>query len=329
MSRARLLLIDAIDTVGADIGDVRDRAAALGGRRAGVRAIAIAREDAEHGASQDGLTVWCRGRDTAARLRAAAGECERVVIAGGDADAAEWAAAIGAATPIRHWPTTFAPEVGWSARITRPRARPASLFADDGAPAADRIMGGSGVHRERAGRGRLGLWDGDYALVPLPLTGVAGELLLRAFATVAGEWSGLDLVVLADAQPAMARAAEALRVGTRVHFAGAAAREAEWAWWAHASAAVITGESAFAGGFVLRALASSCPLVVAASAGPAAVAGDWLARHGAAPWGAPAAGDLAAALATLIERGERVESALGEGRAIAARHDAAALAARL
>jgi putative intracellular protease/amidase len=321
------LLVDLVDAIGADPADTRERVQLL--RRAGhtVRAIALGRGAHAADAPVDEVAMWTRDRAALGRLRevAKAGRFERVVIAGGDGDAAELQWTLRGTAPLRHWPTAFAPGGRWRSLVAGPAVTP--LFAAHDAGAAERIM--SGCAFERSARGRLGLWDGDYVLAPLPLAGAVGEAVLRAFADVAAERSELDLVVLAEATPWITRHAEALGIGTRVHCAGLAPRDAEWAWWSHASAAVLGGNAAFAGGLVLRALAASCPLVVPRDAAACAAAGEWLTSRGATPWGMPDPAALAAVLETLLARDAAVETAVECGRAVAARHDAATLVERL
>jgi hypothetical protein len=327
VSAAHTLLVDVVVAVGADPADTRERVEVL--RRAGlaVRAISLARAAHAPDAPAPEITIGLRREATAGRLRqaAGAGRVDRVVIAGSEADAAEFGAFFRGAAPVRHWPTAFAPLAGWRSFIAG-RRTPAPLF-DGHASAADWIM--AACSAERAGRGRLGLWDGDYVLAPLPPGGAAAESVLRAFAAVAAERDELDLVVLAEATPAFTRRAEALGVGTRVHCAGPAPRDAEWAWWSHASAALLAGSAPFAGGLVLRALAASCPLLVPRDAGACVAAGEWLARAGCTPWGTPGTSELGATLESLLARGADVESALERGRAVAASRDAAALATRI
>jgi hypothetical protein len=127
-----------------------------------------------------------------------------------------------------------------------------------------------GVDAKRAARGRLGLWDGDYLLSPAPLHPWGGAALLGAFARLGADLPQLDLVVLAPGQPALRRAAEELGVSARVHFAGAAWREAEWAWLEHAAAIVLVPPARVSPGLVMRCWAVGLPPIVAARAGGAA-----------------------------------------------------------
>lgn len=174
------------------------------------------------------------------------------------------------------------------------------------------------VDRPHGRRARLPLWDGDYVLAPLALEGQAGAEALAAFARVAEDDHALDLVVLADPQPPFEAAARRLGVGMRVHFAGAAPREAEFAWWTSASAALIATESRFAAGLVWRGLERGCPLIVAGEGPVPSALRAWLDGHGCLA-GPRAGGD--AALAGSLERalvpGAEARLAVGRGRALA------------
>jgi len=155
---------------------------------------------------------------------------------------------------------------------------------------------------------------------------------LAAFAALSARASGLDLVVLAEPQPAFEREARARGIGTRVHFVGPAPRDAEWAWWAHASGAVLAGGGPISGGLVLRGLAAGCPMTAAGREGPCSILGRWLAGHGCTPWASASgadATDLAATLARMLERGTHGSEAVARGRALAAGQDRKGLAPRL
>jgi hypothetical protein len=182
----------------------------------------------------------------------------------------------------------------------------------------------SSVDGERVTRGRPTLWDGEYVLAPLIPSGADGARVIAAFAGAALHHSSLDLLFLADRQPELERIAREAGVGGRVHFVGAAPREAEWTWWRYASAALLAGSLPCAGGLVLRGLAVGCPLVIASNAREWAAAGAWLAQHGciAAATRAPAGTRLAQ---TLL-RGADVAEAASRGRELAKAHEPARLA---
>ena len=180
---------------------------------------------------------------------------------------------------------------------------------------------------ERAcARRRLPLWDGEYLLVPAALAGESGEQLIAAFAAVARDHDALDLIVLADPQPAFERRARGLGVGTRVHFAGAATREAEWSWLKPASGVLIAGPGPIAAGVVVRALACGCPVLGAGSEGVGPALNAWLAVRGAA---VAEDGATDAALRRILDRPAAVDQAIERGRRASDAHRVASLAARL
>jgi hypothetical protein len=176
----------------------------------------------------------------------------------------------------------------------------------------------------RLSRTPLPLWDGDYLLVPAALGGAAGTAAIEAFAALCEAHDGLDLVVLADPQPAFERLARARGIGFRVHFAGPAPRDAELAWLGAATAALIAGDAPLSGGLVLRALARGCALLAAPGAATAAPLESWLAARGL---------DIGAARDSLTGRLERAfsrDSAWRErARAATERHGIEAAAGRL
>lgn len=124
-----------------------------------------------------------------------------------------------------------------------------------------------GVDAMRATRGRLGLWDGDYVLSPVPLHSRHGAALLGAVRRLGEKMPQLDLVVLGPEQAALRRGSEELGISARVHFAGAAPREAEWAWLEHASAIVLMPPTRVSPGLILRSWAVGLPPIVGAATG--------------------------------------------------------------
>jgi hypothetical protein len=185
-----------------------------------------------------------------------------------------------------------------------------------------------GLVERPAARSTLSLWDGDYVLVPTAPIGRSGGEVLRAFAELADDWTSHDLVILGDHEPELERLARELDVGMRVHFVGAAERQAEWAWWTHAAAAVLTSAAPISGGLILRALACGCPLHVAGERGAGGPAAEWLARQHCVP-DRTAGESLAGTIERLLERGSEVERAVERGRAVAAVHDFRTLVAHL
>jgi glycosyltransferase involved in cell wall biosynthesis len=335
VSAARVLLAEWLDAAGSDVADARERAAALRAAGAVVRAVALDPDrDGGPPAVATGIEHWRLERDTWPRLRefARSGRFDRLLIAAASDGGGRVAEALAGIAPLQWWPTGWSAAPGWREQLPW-RAAPAQPLADhdaSGGDPLDRRFSWCSVDGERFSRGRLSIWDGDYVLAPLPLAGEDGLRLLRGFAGVAAESSGLDLVVLSDAQPRFEAEARRLSIGIRVHFVGRAARDAEWAWWAHASAGVLSGSGALAGGLILRALAAGCPLLPASGAGPVRSAGAWLAGQDLAQAGVPAsADDLGSRLAQLVDRGPAVEAIRMRGRALAARLDAKTLPDRL
>jgi hypothetical protein len=240
----------------------------------------------------------------------------------GGGAAARW---LPPAQPARWWPTGLgaAPP---TRRLTWGRPRELELLGASGRAAPERDAAAIAldlalIDQRQAARRHLPLWDGDYVLVPAPLGGASGEALLGAFAALARVRDGLDLVVLGETRPEPERRARRLGVGTRVHFVGAATREAEWAWLKGA-AALIAGPGPIAAALALRALACGCPVLDADGAGDRLHA--WLAARGASS-GPPGL----AALARLVDRDTGVGAAIERGRRAAAAHTPGALAARL
>ena len=124
--------------------------------------------------------------------------------------------------------------------------------------------------------------------------------------------------------------ARQLGIGTRVHFVGSAPREAEYAWLGAAAATVLAGDAPISAGLVLRALACGSPVLPIGSRGHAARVRAWLEKqHGRALPAGEGHARPAAELEWWVERGAAVGEAIGRGRALAARHEPEALAARL
>jgi len=318
VTRVPILLIESLDHAGAAPDDARLRVEAL--RAAGcvprtlIVGTAVSTGGAEvipAGAAPDAVRVALAGHPADLALIAAA-------LPGGGA-AARW---LPPTQPARWWPTGL----GATRRLTwgRPReleplgAQGRASRHDAAAIALDLAL----IDERQAGRRHLPLWDGDYVLVPASLGGAAGGALIAAFAALARRRDGLDLVVLSETRPQLQRRARRLGVGTRVHFVGAATREAEWAWLKGA-AALIAGPGPIAAALALRALACGCP-VLDTGGGPGDPLHAWLAACGAAP-GPPGL----AALARLVDRDPGVRAAIERGRHAAAAHTPRALATRL
>lgn len=288
MNSSRILLVETLEAAGAAAHDTRTRARAL--RAAGfeprcaivasldddllhpVPAIADLMRVRMDGAARATLEAWATDAGADAALVASA-------LPGGGEVGAWIAERFGARA--WWWPSGLAappaggalPVLPWDAG-TPPAGEPW--------PGACAGLAASLVGDARIARGQLPLWDGDYLLVPAPFAGAAGEAAIDAFATLCESHDGLDLVVLADPQPAFERIARARGVGFRVHFAGRAPRDAELAWLGAAVAALVAGDAPLSGGLVLRALARGCRLLAAPGATGAAALEAWLASHGLA-----------------------------------------------
>ena len=331
MSAQRVLLIESLDAAGCDRADVHLRLAALRALRAKVRVAVV---DAGCAGGADGtepagvspvaFAEFGAGAEGLSRLRTLMREepYDLILLAAAAPGGGPAARALPAGAPARWWPTGVTAGPGWGVRFGFDRAGRSPLGAFAGAdPQTPPGLAWSSAGPRPSGRGRPGLWDGDYLLSPLPLAGDAGSRLLAAFADLPGEWCGLDLVVLSEPQPAFEREARARGIAPRVHFVGRAAREAEWAWWAQASVAVLAGSVAVSGGFVLRGLTSGCPILTCDSAGAAAAIRDWLERNDCSPVArADLERDLAGSLTAVLRRGPAVAEAVARGRVLAAEH---------
>jgi len=334
----RVLLVESLDAAGSDRADARDRCAGLRTLRAVVRVAVIHAEGAPGliGAEQaiatpGAFAEWDASPAGLAQLRefAREGRFDVVLVAAASTGGGPAARVLADGLPVHWWPTGLAPAPGWGARLGFGRGgRHPALASPPGDAATPAGLAWSSVGARTAGRGRLTLWDGEYLLAPLPLAGESGSRLLAGFAALDGEWCGLDLVVLAEPQSAFEREARARGIGPRVHFVGRAPREAEWAWWMHARAAVIGGGGAVAGGLLLRGLEAGCPMMVVRSDPTGIAIAGWLEGHGSLV--SPRAGEVTGeTLARLLGRDAAVESARARGRALAAAHDWNRLAARL
>jgi hypothetical protein len=337
-----VLLIEVLDAAGSDATDAGEHCAVLQAARIGARAATLSPGDrsgspGRERANSSAIPAFGdRGADHAAlRDFARHGRFDLALVAAASPDAGGAARALSRTLPTRWWPTGLAPARGWRSRLAfaGPGAGERAMVptdlggdgADTGAPAG---LAWSSVDGGRFARGRLTLWDGEYALAPLPLAGDQGVRTLAAFAGAAARWTALDLIVLAEPQPAFEREARARGIGARVHFVGRPPREAEWAWWAHASAALLAGRGPLSGGLILRGLTAGCPLLVPSMSGPCGAVAGWLAGHGCTPWAGGGAA-LGEALAQILERGPTVGEAVTRGHELAARHDPTRLGRRL
>lgn len=343
MTRVPLLLIESLDAAAAAPDDGRLRAAVL--RQAGFapHVLTIAPSDPAasrrtqdaHAAPPGTPLIARRAGRAAVRDALASRPFELAVVASASPGGDEIARWLPAELPARWWPDDLVAaspsrRLPWGvprtlcaigSQGTRPGA--ATDAATDSSHAALdwAIVDGSAI-----GRRQHPLWDGDYLLVPSSLAGESGEQQLVAFAAVARDHDALDLIVLADPQPAFERFARGLGVGMRVHFVGAATREAEWSWLKPAAAMLIAGPGPIAAGLVVRALACGCPVLGAGAHGVGPALNAWLASRGAAV-ADPAS--TCAALMRILERTAEVDRAIECGRGESAAHHVAPLAARL
>ena len=328
----RVLLIESLDAAGSDRADARERCSALRGLRAVVRVAIL--NPGRHGhdvgaaaaiASSSAFAEWDTSPAGLGELRefAREGHFDHILVAAAAHGGGAAVRALPRGAPASWWPTGVSPTPGWRARFGfgRPAGLPPLVSASESDRDTHEGLAWSSVGPRPAGRGRLTLWDGNYLLSPLPLAGHDGSRLLAAFAGLRSEWSGLDLVVLSEPQPAFEREARARGIGARVHFVGQAPREAEGAWWAHAAGAVFAGAGAVSGGFVLRGLGVGCPMGVLQSGAPGTAIRTWLHRNGCLPR-VPDGGDDDAVtmLGRLLGRGPVVTEAVARGRALAASH---------
>lgn len=330
MNPARAFLLEHLDACGADARDAALRAAALEVAGYATRTVAVATSPAGAapaggarpptlGPGADGrraMLALLEGWDPALAIVAAA--------APGGGCLARW---LPRGLAARWWPSGWSdgasrgPRAPWSAAPTLP------ALVGEGPVAA---LDWTPIDTAAPDRARRPLWDGDYLLAPQPFGGPAGRDALEAFARLGAARCGLDLVVLGDPEPALARLARARGVAPRVHFVGRATRGAEASWLAGASTAVLAGRGPLAGSLVLRVLAAGCPLLVGASGAAAdALRGRLEACGAAAAVWPPGVVGLAAALERVLERGEPVRRAIARGRELAAGADPGAIGERL
>lgn len=336
VSRAvtRLLLIEDLDALGADLVDCQHKAEWLEARGAKVTWRAVARA----GDPAPGADAGRKARHLVTREGAA--EELRALAAREDWDSVLLASAFQGGGPLarwlpggaRWWPTGLP---GPSA-VFHPLARLARRVAPEAELAPIEGLGGSGESwlagaavNGRPSQAGLPLWDGEIVLAPEGLGGRAGMETLSAFAAMTEDWSGVDLVAWSHPAAEVVQRARALGAEMRVHQVGPPPRPAEWAWWGQASAALLSGEGRLSIGVVLRALASGCPLLWVAPRGAAGALAAWMNQRGCARVVAAEPAAVADGLAALLEREDAVEAMIERGRAVAAQHDPHALIARV
>jgi hypothetical protein len=329
------LLIDDLDAVGADAADTEEKAAWLTAAGARVTWLAVAPPGgAEPCVDERCERVVARERcEEAIRSAASATPWDRVLLASAVTGGGPLARLL--PRNARWWPTGIEPVVDPRASLAgilrRAVGRDWTLPPLDlpAPPDAAPWLAWTAIEHGPPRRAGLPLWDGDLVLAPEGLAGGGGQRVLAAFAALADQWSGIDLVAWCHPTSEVGGRARAHGVEMRVHQVGLPPRPAEWSWWAQAAAAVLTGTSRLSVGLLLRAMASGCPLLWVAPAGQARAVASWMSEQEIASQAPADPEAIAAALARLLERGPEVEAAVAAGRALAARHDPADLAARL
>lgn len=313
-----------LDSPGASLHDARRRWLALRSNGAPVHAIACGAHSFANESPEPHVT-WAgevpRALALAERWRRTHRDAEILIASGALGGGALGRALAG--SRVTWWPTAVAPRrEGWLRRGGAARAPELGDGSDSVA-----ALSGAVSEPPPAGRARAPLWDGDYLLAPLPLGRAAGAALLRAFAPVSSSWSGVDLVVLAPSEPALATLARRLGIGARVHFAGLSAARAERAWFASAAAIVLGSRGPVAATLVMRALSFGVPMLAVEDGPLARPLREWLAREGMDSGSAHERFGVES-LARILERGAPVTRAVEIGQAIAARHDPDAVGAR-
>ncbi len=330
----RILLIESLDSAGAAAADARAHARALESAGRAVRSVVVDLHlETEPVRSATADTPAVHG--FAAGKRAVQEACATF-----KPDTVVVASAIPGGGPVTRWIPHGTAAVWWPSGLDGvepspacPKPEPAHLPAIGraerrGSPDAAEALDWTVHEGDRPVRSRLSLWDGDYLLSPVGLAGSAGADVLHAFAAISREWDTLDLVVLADPQAEFVALARTLGIGTRVHFAGAAPREAESVWLVSSVGIVLAGEGPLSSGLVLRTLARGRPVLAHGSAGPTRAVRNWLDRH-LCTLGNGEADDLSAMIEQVLERSDAVEDVIARGRSLAARHEPEVVGVRL
>lgn len=314
----RVLLIEQVDAIGAAPSDGSARVTAL--RSAGAQ-VELAVLELDHTA--DLLYETCERAPRSIHTRhtgARALESLAAAVQESRVDAVVWASAGHGGGEAATRVLDKRPAVWWPTGVADPCAVAGPLIA--GVPAVG-LCADSTLEAPRSPRARLPLWDGPYVLAIASPAGrdVAG--IVAAFAHAAADRDDLELVILGDPHPALSQLAALHDVLPRVHCVGRAPREAETCWLQTAACTVVSSEAALSGGLLLRALASGRPLMAACGSD---TLHDWLQRERLA-WEAPDA-SLSRRLDHALRAGASVEMATSRAIALAARHDAGALARR-
>lgn len=317
----RVLLVETLDAIGADAADARDRVALLRSAGASVVPLAVVESRAPGRAGGESFVVEA-GPDARAALRTLLRDdrYDRIVLASATPGGGALASLLPAGTAAFWWPTGLAAEpvgsplVGLLGRFTG-RRRLTSLWTGAD-PAVEHSLAGAGVEQNEARRVALPLWDGDVVVAPEGFDGAAGRVVLEAFASLAGDWTAVDVVAWTEAPVEGERHARRLGIEGRIHHAGAPSRMAEWAWWKHSQAVVLTGARAISRGLLLRALASGCPVLCVGRGRGLSAAVAHLSNQGCVRVVDPEPQAVAAALAQLLSRDPQVENQVERARSL-------------
>ena len=196
----RILLIDDLDALGADVADAEQKAAWLEAAGARVTWMAVTPAGAPdicvEGSSRGSVVPWER-RAEAIRARLAEARWHRVVLA----SAAPGGGALARLLPrdAVWWPAGIAPAAGGASltEVVRRLLRADPSLAPLGSPEpadAPAVLAWAATESRAGRRVGLPLWDGDLLLLPEGLGGPSARPILAAFAHLAERWSGIDLV---------------------------------------------------------------------------------------------------------------------------------------
>jgi hypothetical protein len=335
-SGGQILLLDVLDSTGADFTDVRDRTALLRDAGARVTALAIGTNlDPEAKGLGRGSLVAEPGTPSlrAARVLATSGSFDLAIVASAAPQGGPLGRSLPASLPLAWWPTGLPRGASWLGRLARSLGgrEVSMMFASAADPKSPTVpaLAGSFVEAPASRRATLPLWDGDIVLAPEGFGEPHGPLAWAAFAALAETWTELDLVTWSHPRPADDALNRRFGAGARIHQVGPPPRMAEWAWWTQARAVLLTGSGPISGGLALRALAAGCPILFVGEEGAFGGLASDLRRRGCAWHAVPDARVVTDELSRLLARGPNVTTAVERGRILAAHHDRSALAARV
>lgn len=333
-ARGKVLLIEDLDALGSDLTDARRRAARIEAIGSRVTWVAVAPRGRTHlgraNAPEGGLMAHENAREKLSEL-VLAERWDHIVLASaadGGGPLARWLP-----RTARWWPSGFSTR-SESAGLARMAARAFGerrLEPLDGAAAwgAAWLLGWSEIDAPGSRRPSLPLWDGDLVLALSGIASVSGGPMIEAFATLAENWSGVDLVAWSHPDPSIERQARASDIDMRIHHVGPAPRLAESSWLAQASAAILSSGPRISTALVLRALAAGCPLLWVAPAGHSAAVARWLEEQGCARVVPANPSAIADSLDEYLERGADIERMTERGRSLAESHGSRRLTDRV